>query len=92
MNAIHDTAKNTLKRNSPEPRKPWINDTIIRDIERDGSIKTPRILMEYGDIKNKWFEEKCQEFEQLLRNIKTDEAKNETKQQNKRHRWKLDTG
>jgi len=28
-----------LKRNLPELRKPWINNKIIRDIEREGSIK-----------------------------------------------------
>lgn len=39
-NAIHDAANNTLKKNTPESKKPWINNNIIRGIEK---------IRKYGD-------------------------------------------
>ncbi|VVC25399.1 Endonuclease/exonuclease/phosphatase [Cinara cedri] len=54
--AIHDAASNTLKRNSPEPRKPWINDNIIRDIEERRKYKNDKDnhgIRRYKEFKNK---------------------------------------
>lgn len=62
-----------LKRNSPEPRKSWINNNIIRDIEERRKFKNPKDnhgIWKYKDLKNKinreaklarekWLEEKC---------------------------------
>jgi len=93
MNAIHDTTRKTLKRNSPESRKPWINDSIIRDIEERRKYKNSKDthgIRRYKKLKNKinreakfakdnWFEEKCQKLEQLLKNNWMDEAFNTIK-------------
>lgn len=56
MNAIHDTTRNTLKKNSPEPKKPWINDNIIRDIEKRRKYKNAEYthgIRRYKKLKNK---------------------------------------
>jgi len=63
-----------LKRNSSEPRKPWINDNIKRYIEERRKYKNANDnhgLRRYKELKNKinreekfarekWLEEKCQ--------------------------------
>ncbi|VVC29974.1 Endonuclease/exonuclease/phosphatase,Reverse transcriptase domain [Cinara cedri] len=88
--AIHNAASNTLKRNSPEPRKPWINNNIIRDIEERRKYKNAmdnhgirrykelkkKINREAKFAREKWLEGKCQEVEQLLRNNRLDQAFN----------------
>ncbi|KAL4141626.1 hypothetical protein QTP88_004234 [Uroleucon formosanum] len=88
--AIHNAASNTLKRNSPEPRKAWINDNIIRDIEERRKYKNAKDnhgIRRYKELKNKinkeatfarekWLEDKCQGVEQLLRNNSLDQAFN----------------
>lgn len=54
--AIHNAAGNTLKRNSPEHRKPWINDNIIRDIEERRKYKNAKDnhgIRRYKELKNK---------------------------------------
>lgn len=54
--AIHDAVSNTLKRNTPESRKPWINDNIIRGIEKRSKYKNAKDnheIRRYNEMKNK---------------------------------------
>lgn len=91
--AIHNAANKTLIRNKSDPKKPWINEKILRDIEERRKYKNSKDNQgkrKYKELKNKInrnakeareksLEDRCHEVELLLKENKMDQAFNTIK-------------
>ncbi|KAL4149828.1 hypothetical protein QTP88_003684 [Uroleucon formosanum] len=90
---IHNAANKTLIRNTLDPKKPWINEQILRDIEERRKYKNSKDnqgIRKYKELKNKinrnakearekWLEDRCHEVELLIKENKMDQAFNTIK-------------
>ncbi|KAL4083941.1 hypothetical protein QTP88_029258 [Uroleucon formosanum] len=90
---IHNAANKTLIRNTLDPKKPWINEQILRDTEERRKYKNSKDnqgIRKYKELKNKinrnarearekWLEDRCHEVELLIKENKMDQAFNTIK-------------